>query len=324
MKRILFLCFILFFGIFSCKKDMENPYNSLVYPDNSDTSSYTVEDHSIVSLHKKIFSPFCADAGCHDGAFEPDFRTIESTYNTLVYHPIIKNDINNTYEYRVVPNFPSKSVLYARLLADDYGGSLFDPNSQVMPLTADTASGYDPEQVHVWHNHKETYIQNIKDWIDNGALDMLGNTLSLGNFAPEIKGIIAYADGGSTPLIRNNVLLQVPEGTQNLTIWYSYDDDVTPVQDITYNKVKFSTSAYNFDNSSENDLVYTSSSITELGFGNASVEFYHYITIDVSSYTTDNVLYSRIYIQDSNNSLTEIPSDGSDFPTIKKFAFEFL
>jgi len=324
MKRILFLCFILFFGIFSCKKDMENPYNSLVYPDNSDTSSYTVEDHSIVSLHKKIFSPFCADAGCHDGAFEPDFRTIESTYNTLVYHPIIKNDINNTYEYRVVPNFPSKSVLYARLLADDYGGSLFDPNSQVMPLTADTASGYDPEQVHVWHNDKETYIQNIKDWIDDGALDMFGNTLSLGNFEPEVKGLVAFADGGTTPLIRNSMLLQVPLGTQNLTIWYSYDDDVTPVQDITYNKVKFSTSAYNFDNSSENDLVYTSSSITESGFGNIDVAFYYYITIDVSMYTTDNVLYSRIYIQDSNNSLTEIPSDGSDFPTIKKFAFEFL
>ena len=324
MKKILCLCLILSFGIFSCKKEVENPYDSLIYPDSSDTSSYTIEDHSIISLHEKIFSPFCADAGCHDGAFEPDFRTIESTYNTLVYHPIIKNDINNTYEYRVVPNFPSKSVLYARLLADDYGGSLFDPNSQVMPLTADTASGYDPEQVHVWHNDKETYIQNIKDWIDAGALDMLGDTPSLGNFEPEIKGMVAYADGSSIPLIRNgNSLIQVPLGTQNIKIWYSYDDDVTPVQNISNNKAKFSTLAYNFDSANEQSITYTNSPITELGFKNIMVDFYHHITINVGSYVTDQILYNRVYIQDEHNAITEIPSNGTDFSRIRRYAFEF-
>ena len=317
MKKILCLCLILSFGIFSCKKDVENPYEDLIYPVNSGTSSSTVANHSIIGLHERIFFPLCANSGCHDGALEPDFRTIESTYNTLVYHPIIKNNPHyptDHFTYRVLPGDTLKSMLYHRLTVE------FGEQGQknIMPL------GGDPDEKLFWNQNKQQFLADIRRWIDEGAKDMFGNTPSLGNLEPEIKGLVAYADGGSTPLIRNNVLLQVPEGTQNLTIWYSYDDDVTPVQDITYNKVKFSTSAYNFDNSSENDLFYTSSSITELGFGNASVEFYHYITIDVSSYTTDNVLYSRIYIQDSNNSLTEIPSDGSDFPTIKKFAFEFL
>ncbi|MBK7268515.1 MAG: hypothetical protein IPI07_03030, partial [Flavobacteriales bacterium] len=31
-------------------------------------------------------------SGCHDGTFEPEFRTIASAYNSLVYHPVIAND----------------------------------------------------------------------------------------------------------------------------------------------------------------------------------------------------------------------------------------
>ncbi len=317
IKKILFLFFILLLVIFSCKKEVYNPYDDLIYPDDSDTSSYTAPNHSIIGLHNRIFSPLCANSGCHDGTLEPDFRTIESSYNTLVYHPIIKNNPNyptDYFTYRVLPGDTIKSMLYHRLTVE------FGEQGQknIMPLSGD------PDEKLYWNQNKQQFLEDIRRWIDEGAKDMFGNSPSLGNFEPEIKGMVAYADGGTIPLTRNNMLLQVPPGTQSIKIWYSYDDDVTPVQDITYNKVKFSTSAYNFDNITENNLTYTNSSITEVGFGNASVEFYHYITIDVSSYTTDNVLYSRIYIQDSNNSLTEIPSDGSDFPTIKKFAFEFL
>ena len=37
-------------------------------------------------------APTCANSGCHDGTFEPDFRTVGSSWNTLVNHPVIAND----------------------------------------------------------------------------------------------------------------------------------------------------------------------------------------------------------------------------------------
>ncbi|MBC8266142.1 MAG: hypothetical protein H8E84_04165 [Flavobacteriales bacterium] len=315
-KKTLFLCLIVFVGFFSCKKEIDNPYDNLTYPDNSDDPSYLVANHTINGLHDRIFSPLCANSGCHDGTLEPDFRTIESTYNTLVYHPLIKNDPNyptNHFTYRVLPGDTTKSMLYHRLTVEF--GELGQKN--IMPL------GLDTDEKLYWNQNKQQFLADIRKWINEGAKDMFGNSPSLGNFEPEIKGLVAYADGGSTPLLRNNILLQVPAGTQNITVWYSYDDDVTTVQNLTNNKAKFSTSAYNFNNVSEQSITYTNTPISELGFKNTMLDFYHYITIDVSSYTTDDLLYNRIYIQDEHNTITEIPSDGTDFPIIKRYAFEF-
>jgi len=317
MKKILCLCLILSFGIFSCKKEVENPYEDLIYPDNSGTSSSTVANHSIIGLHERIFFPLCANSGCHDGALEPDFRTIESTYNTLVYHPIIKNNPHyptDHFTYRVLPGDTLKSMLYHRLTVE------FGEQGQknIMPL------GGDPDEKLFWNQNKQQFLADIRRWIDEGALDMMGDTPSLGNFEPEIKGMVAYADGSSISLIRNgNSLIQVPFGTQNIKIWYSYDDDVTPVQNISNNKAKFSTLAYNFDSANEQSITYTNSPITELGFKNIMVDFYHHITINVGSYVTDQILYNRVYIQDENNAITEIPSDGTDFSRIRRYAFEF-
>jgi len=317
MKKILCLCLILSFGIFSCKKEVENPYEDLIYPDNSGTSSSTVANHSIIGLHERIFFPLCANSGCHDGALEPDFRTIESTYNTLVYHPIIKNNPQyptDHFTYRVLPGDTLKSMLYHRLTVE------FGEQGQknIMPL------GGDPDEKLFWNQNKQQFLADIRRWIDEGALDMMGDTPSLGNFEPEIKGMVAYADGSSISLIRNgNSLIQVPFGTQNIKIWYSYDDDVTPVQNISNNKAKFSTLAYNFDSANEQSITYTNSPITELGFKNIMVDFYHHITINVGSYVTDQILYNRVYIQDENNAITEIPSDGTDFSRIRRYAFEF-
>ena len=317
MKKILCLCLILSFGIFSCKKEVENPYEDLIYPDNSGTSSSTVANHSIIGLHERIFFPLCANSGCHDGALEPDFRTIESTYNTLVYHPIIKNNPQyptDHFTYRVLPGDTLKSMLYHRLTVE------FGEQGQknIMPL------GGDPDEKLFWNQNKQQFLADIRRWIDEGALDMMGDTPSLGNFEPEIKGMVAYADGSSISLIRNgNSLIQVPFGTQNIKIWYSYDDDVTPVQNISNNKAKFSTLAYNFDSSNEQSITYTNSPITELGFKNSMVDFYHHITINVGSYVTDQILYNRVYIQDEHNAITEIPSNGTDFSRIRRYAFEF-
>ena len=98
----LFSSFIIFFT--ACKNDDLNPYDdpSLNPPINNDTN-YFNNPIAFESIQNNVFAPYCANSGCHDGSFEPDFRTIESSYSTLVYHPVIKNNQSATYQYRVSP-----------------------------------------------------------------------------------------------------------------------------------------------------------------------------------------------------------------------------
>ncbi|GIS08784.1 MAG: hypothetical protein CM15mP112_08960 [Flavobacteriales bacterium] len=151
MKYLFAPLLILFF---SCQDDEINPYNdpSLQPPDNVDTNYFSNESE-ISALHYNVFMPYCANSGCHDGNFEPDFRTVESSYSTLVYQPVVKNNDNQTYEYRVVPGNSAQSILYARLLSYENGVSVFDDNSQVMPMDADIV--YDPNKNHPWHEQKK-------------------------------------------------------------------------------------------------------------------------------------------------------------------------
>ena len=165
MRKNLYIFIVISFVFQACKKDGEiNPYDNpnLNSPEDT-TTNYFPDATAFQALHNNIFIPTCANSGCHDGAFEPDFRTIESSYNTLVYQPVIKNDNGNTYEFRVKPSNSDKSILYKRLIED------IDGISGIMPLSAE----YNAE--HYWFDHREEYIQNIKDWIDNGAKDMFGN-----------------------------------------------------------------------------------------------------------------------------------------------------
>jgi hypothetical protein len=40
-------------------------------------------DRSLERLQNAVRT--CANSGCHDGTFEPDFRTLEGSYNTLLF-----------------------------------------------------------------------------------------------------------------------------------------------------------------------------------------------------------------------------------------------
>ena len=114
MRNSLFLFIIISLIFQSCKKDGEiNPYDNPILNSPEDTIiNYFIDATTFQALHNNIFIPTCANSGCHDGTFEPDFRTIESSYNTLVYHPVIKNDNVNSYEFRVKPSSSEKSVLW--------------------------------------------------------------------------------------------------------------------------------------------------------------------------------------------------------------------
>ena len=209
----------------SCQKETINPYDNpdLLAP-LEDTTTYFSDPTNFAALYNNIFVPHCANSGCHDGSFEPDFRTIESSYNTLLYQPVIKNNLDGEYQFRVLPGNINESVLYPRLLSNSDGSANFDVNSQVMPLTADIV--YDPNQEHIWHSEKEDHISNIKAWIEDGAKDMFGNPGVQPNNKPEMQGVVAFISGTTTALPRiGRGTIQVPAGTQSLDIWFSVIDD---------------------------------------------------------------------------------------------------
>lgn len=156
MKKLSFLFIAFPFLFFACKKDAPtNPFEEVLNPNGENEMPVELEAASLPGLHQNIFKPTCANSGCHDGTFEPDFRTLESTYNTLVNHPIIKNDPANSFEFRVVPGNVNASQLIARVTYD------IDDNSGIMPLALEPDSDYNAK--------REEYIQNIKDWIAAGA-----------------------------------------------------------------------------------------------------------------------------------------------------------
>lgn len=153
-----FLWSVLLTSLFaaSCTKaTYHNPYDDLVVEAPADTTTSALEPGTLAWLHAKIFRPTCANSGCHDGTFEPDFRTIHSTWNTTVWHPVIKNDPQNSFMYRIVPGDVAASQLVARLTYD------IDGQSGVMPLAVEPDSD--------WPDKKDAYIQAIKDWIAAGA-----------------------------------------------------------------------------------------------------------------------------------------------------------
>lgn len=122
----------------------------------------TVDSSSLVGLYKYIFSPRCNVNGCHDGAFEPNFTTIESAYYTLVYHPINKNNAAKTYKYRVMPYDTAHSVLYARI-----SNCCFVNAGDQMP------------QLNEQDKLSRAQISRVGKWIMEGAKNIDGKTMEL-------------------------------------------------------------------------------------------------------------------------------------------------
>ncbi len=175
MRNTLILCGLLLMILASCKKNSRhnNPFDDpALRPPVSTGDTVNFGPYDFAGLHRDIFKPTCSNSGCHDGTFEPDFRTIESSYNTLVYQPIIKNNPAGTFSYRVVPGNAAASVLINRLTVD------IDGLSGIMPLATDPNS--------TWPANKQAYIDRIQGWIDQGAKDVFGNPPVSGPGQPKI------------------------------------------------------------------------------------------------------------------------------------------
>ena len=112
-------------------------------------------EHSFYRVYVKILSVKCGVAACHDGSFEPDFRTLQSAYYTTVFQPVTKNNATASYQYRVSPFDAENSVLHQRVTNCCYVN-----DNDRMPLKGNTLTPYE--------------VQMIDDWISDGAKDICG------------------------------------------------------------------------------------------------------------------------------------------------------
>lgn len=301
-------------GMSSCTEDDRNPFDDLDNLPPIDTTNIAdVDPTSFVGLHQRIFKPTCANSGCHDGTFEPDFRTIESSYNTLVFHPVVKNNPSATYQFRVKPGSLSESILWLRLNED------IDGISGIMPLDA----FYDPGSE--WNATKAEHLTNLSTWIMNGAPDMFGNAPSMNDQQPGISGIYAEADG--VPC-NNNERIEVPVGTQNVNVWFSVNDRETDPTTFPYAKVKMSGRIDQFDTIATTfDLQPLGSPVTHQNFLGEADSFQHMFSFSANAFAQDpdTTFYLRVYLKDPvQPDTTEIPQDGSMLYIKKYFSWKFV
>ncbi len=329
MKKNILLVFsaglllaIVFFT--ACKKDQYvNPYDDpALDPPAVNPDIDNISPSNFAYLHYKIFGPTCANSGCHDGTFPPDFRSINSAYNTLVYQvpkkPTLSTSQTKPYPYRVWPYRSDSSVIYKRL-------TFHDVDAEQMPLYGEHGTTIYPYPY--WTPNKNDYILAIKNWIDAGAKDMFGNYPVLGNNQPQITGLLGFTSGSvSGGFARAGGAyppLAVPSG--NVDIWFLVSDDATSLSSLSYNKVSVSRQMYDTTGADAHTLIYYTGSTPAVGpdFTGNSGTFTHYVSINTSSYTSGTILYLRVYVDDgSQGSPTEIPNAGSDAIMMGYFALK--
>ncbi len=296
----------------SCKKNKksDNPFDDWtttgrgpVMPDAP------IDANTIQGLHKNIFKPTCANSGCHDGNFEPDFRSVESTYNSLINRNSTNTDPQNPqFSKRVVPGNAGVSMILHRI-------NTFIPGTQgTMPLSLDPGSD--------WTSKKNEYVQNITNWINNGAKDAFGNSALSYDFPPQPGGLIVFADGSSTPLPHNPYSpVDVPPGTNSIKIMVAYSDDKTPVSQFGTTTLNYSLNPNSYLNT-ENTMILESSAFLTKGVQNTDIDYWHSITLSVSTLgaASNDVLWIRTQTTDNVNPAVYLPSPETSFNTKKYFA----
>lgn len=298
--------------ISSCTKetgsDSTNPYDSW----NPSTRGEVIPDlkidpNTIQGLHKNIFKPTCANSGCHDGNFEPDFRSIESSYNSLINRLATNTDPQNPqFQKRVVPGDPDNSMLLHRILTYIQG------SQGQMPLTTDPGSD--------WPDKKLEYIQNITNWIKDGAKDQFGKSASGSDFKPQLGGLIVFANGSSTPLPHANYTpVEVPSGTSSIKIMMAFTDDKTAVNQFGTTTLNYSLNPNDYTGTEKN-MVTESSAYTAKGYQGTMVDYWHSITLQVNTLGAmpNDVIWIRTQTTDNVNPAVYIPEATTSF-NIKKY-----
>ncbi len=265
-----------------CKKIDNNPENPFDYEIVDDGDTASVEMESIAWLHQNIFVLRCANPACHDGSFEPDFRTMQSTYSSLVYHDVKKNDAQNSFEFRVVPGDADASWLYHRVTTND----------QVlgrMPLYADPLTSSE--------------IAAIRGWINKGAPNAQGELPTYPNLPPQVNGYQVYDSNNiRVDTIRLNgwASPMILEANQTYNMVFYVTDDTTATADLKNQKVEFSLDRDNFT---------PFASITPIKL----FEDVTAATLNTSIFSSGQQIFFRYALEDDQGGATQMPSDVSEF-----------
>lgn len=328
MKKYLTLIAGLMLMIFSCQDDYKettldlptppfNPFDTVDY-DETMVPHVPVDSNSFLGIHTYILSSSCDQPNCHDGTFEPDYRTVQSAYSTLVFHGVKKNFPTNPVPYRVTPGEPAQSMLYRRITEHN------PPNFERMPASGNPLP--------------EKSVNLIKNWIEDGARDIYGNLPMQTSSQPTCYGLAAFLPGSSdyrVDTIRGSFDFNpflAPAG-EELELWFLYLD-VTENKDtvfgnaLTYNKIKLSTNPFDFSSAVELNLavpfipnLINSAFSQPLPF---PAPYYQNVTFNPSDYgfSVGDVVYIRTYVQDSDHATpTEIPRSESQPYMLSYFAF---
>lgn len=328
MKKNIIYISLTIVSFLACKKDVEVPPNPFddpaIQPPAPPINSYNPSPTSFEYLFHNVFYPTCANSNCHDGAFEPDFRTLSGAYNTLVYAPVTMTVAG--YDYRVMPGNSAQSVLVKRL-------TQFPGNASVNGVTI--GQGRMPFVDTLWRytGNNETYIQNIISWIDGGAKDIFGNSPTLGNKNPNTFGLQVCPTGNATPynrpsgkyiVLSRNTLTATP-----IDVWAYVVDDATAPENMVSTEIKFSKKRYDFTSPSSSvttvPLSYVSSGNTYKEITNTTNVQYNFKLSNFSippAFNDTGYIFMRTYIKDAHHTEpAETPNNGtyvySDYFIIK-------
>ncbi len=229
MRKFLFFALIMSFVMMNCTEDdfPINPYDGIDYGDTTLVVD-TVSSTSFVKLHRDVLGPSCNVMGCHDGSFEPDFRTVQSAYNTLVYHTIIKNNLAEDFTYRVVPGDTGLSVLHERLT-----NCCFVNTNDRMP------------QDNIGNALPEADLDAVAAWILEGAKDITGAIPNEPNNLPNVQYFLVmnatydstYSENKIGGLFYNPFLMPNNEMVNFLLF---VDDDKTSPENLLINNLQIS------------------------------------------------------------------------------------
>lgn len=273
--------------LYNCKEEElpHNPFDDIDYGTTTPPAD-TTQPNTIVWIHKNILQPKCATPGCHDGSFEPDYRTVESSYNTLVYHPLVKYDTTGYFQYRVKPFDVAHSWLHERLGTNDAVLGR-------MPLYSDPLS--DSEMTH------------INTWIADGAKDIFGNVRLFPNAEPIVAGYICT---NATYTARYDTVrvggipyypFVVAPNNPYLLVFFLQDDS-TASSDLQNVRVKFSNDPENFTTGA------TTINGTFLNLGQYDLWV---VNFNTNAYPIGSTVYFRMFLNDGDHTNdTEFPHTG--------------
>ncbi len=290
-KEIYIALFLLTLASIGCTKEVldntQNPFGG----ESDDVIVDSLDSRTLVGLHRNIFISRCANPNCHDGSFEPDFRTIESTYQTLVYQGTVKNDTNNSFDFRVLPGNADASWLVERLTTDD------DILGK-MPLYS----------VPLSYNE----VEDVKAWINAGAPDAAGNTPSFPNLQPEVRYFVAYDTSGvriDTARLSGWSSSFEVELNSEFYILASLSDDSTEIKDLQINKLHISYDKYDFTNAQTFNATYYYNSRWK-------------IDLSANQFNANQTIYFRYEVKDPDHATTIFhPNENSPYYYVDNASF---